>query len=321
MHATTETMHSRHLWESGFLFEVNNTRKLLIFPPENYALAVVASLQIIIGAVSNALVIATISLGQRYVKAPSDILALNLSFADLLPCLTFLPWVTFQLIQGEGFHERIIFLQGIYSSLRLCGENAVFAVMLDRYVATCLPLRYRAIITRKRTFLFTALFIWLFGFSIGLAKLVAVLLNLVTELVWVHSIMNLLTFISICAMHGSIFRQTRRQLKKISLEGVGGSNVMQRRKRQKLLLILKSANKALMFALSFFITFLQCPVVFFATYSDRMAHNSRIILIWQVRVSCFAFLHSCINPFIYSFRNTRFNEMFRRMINRTRRML
>ena len=147
--------HSR----DSVVFKMKNTTTLLIFLPDNYVLAVVTSLQIIVGAISNALVIATIVLGQMYDKAPSDIIVLNLSFVDLLPCLTFLPWKTFQLIQGEGFHEDIIFLQGIYFCLRLWGGNAVFAVMLDRYVATCLPLRYRAIVTRKRTFLFTVFFI------------------------------------------------------------------------------------------------------------------------------------------------------------------
>ena len=309
--------HSR----DSVVFKMNNTTTLLIFLPDNYALAVVTSLQIIVGAISNALVIATIVLGQRYDKAPSDIIVLNLSFVDLLPCLTFLPWMTFQLIQGEGFHEDIIFLQGIYFCLRLWGGNAVFAVMLDRYVATCLPLRYRAIVTRKRTFLFTVFFIWVFGFSFGLAKLVAVLLNFVNELFWVHSVMNLLTFTSICVMYGSILRQIRQQLKKISLAGIGGSNVLHTRKRQKLVLSLKSTNKALTFALSFFITFLPCLVTFFATYSDRIAQNTRMLLLWEIRVSCFGFLNSCINPVIHSFRNTRFNEMFWRMINRTRRTL
>ena len=139
-----------------YLVKMNNT--------ENYALAVVTSLQVTIGLISNAVVIAAISLGQRHNKTPADVMVLNLSCSDLLPCLTFLPWMTFQLIHGIHGEPTYYFIEALFSFLVICSENAVLAVTFDRYIAICYPLRYKSIMSANQNILLT-LCIWGIGIS------------------------------------------------------------------------------------------------------------------------------------------------------------
>ena len=295
----------------------NTSKSLISVPTEKYALVVLTSLQIIIGFISNAVVIATISLGQRHNKTPADIMVLNLSFSDLLPCLTFLPWMTFQVIHGMHMSEATYYyVRTIFCFLLNSSQNAVLAVTFDRYIAICNPLRYKSIMSPKTNILLT-LCIWGIGFLFGVVLLVSHYLHIhVSYVTLVYCSLTFMKMALIFTMYAIIFRHVRRQTNKINLENdINEFNInIGRTKHRKITVLVKSAKKTFAIVLLYFVTFLPIAILFFAVFSKRDETDwDQVKKLWFKRLSCFTFLNSCINPFIYSFRNARFGQMFSRM--------
>ena len=301
---------------------MNNTSNNLITisSPEKYALVVTTSVQILFGFISNAVVITTITLGQKYNKTPSDIMVLNLGYADLLPCLAFLPWLTFQLVQG--WHHSEYFFCALYLFVIQCSENAVLAVTIDRYIAICYPLRYRSIMSPKKIFIFIFM-TWGYGFINGIAFLVSESLDFEYPMLLAHCILNFVVMAVIFMMYGVIFRYVNRQTRQINLGDLIQSDI-QRKRLRKVLLLVKSAKKSFTIAFLYLVTFLPIPIYFIVVkfYFECKVEEDIDCMIsfetWFRRLNCFTFLNSCINPIIYSFKNTRFRRMFLKMINSLR---
>ena len=288
---------------------MNSTTKLMISPPEMYALIAITSGQIFIGFILNVAILATISLGQRHNKTPADIMVLNLSVADLLPCLSYLPWLAFQLIHGFHQEPTKYYFMFSYSFALHCSENAVLALTLDRYIAICFPLRYKSIMTAKITLLLTS-WTWIMGFSFAAGGLLPRYAGFMQKTIQTSiSIVDFLEMASILVLNGILFHQARTQAKKIIGGDISGSKKLAI-KRQKLAITIKSAYKTIFISLLYIVTFLPCSVVFFATWSDKESKQ-----IWSIRISSFTYLNSCINPFIYSFGNSRFRKMVYRVID------
>ena len=280
---------------------------------ENYALAVVTSLQVTIGLISNAVVIAAISLGQRHNKTPADVMVLNLSCSDLLPCLTFLPWMTFQLIHGIHGEPTYYFIEALFSFSVICSENAVLAVTFDRYIAICYPLRYKSIMSANQNILLT-LCIWGIGFIFGVALLVSRYLDFADPLILAYGFFTIIKIGIILTMYGIIFHHLRRQTYTLSCLLNANKLNHRRKEHRKISVLVKSARKTFAIALLYLVTFLPISISFITLF---LKHNgtefSEVEKKWFKRVSCFTFLNTCIDPFIYSFRNVRFRQMFLRM--------
>lgn len=291
---------------------MEDTARLLISPSERFVLVVTTLGQIFIGSISNAAIIATKLFGGRHDLGAADVMVLNLSVADILPCLSYLPWMTVQLIYG--FHDEPTkhYFNFLFSVALHCSENAVLGVTLDRYSAICFPLRYKSIMSPKRTLLLT-FSTWIIGFIFAIGSFVSYHLSFGLKIILACCILDSLQITSILVLYGFIFREIRKQSKRISFRSINGSN-MSARERKKFALIIKSATKTFAVALLYLITFLPCSIYFYATYSKRVAKDDKLgNRTWDIRLFCFTFLNSCINPLIYSFGNARFRKMFWRL--------
>lgn len=286
---------------------MHGTTKLTISPPEMYVLTAITSVQTFIGSISNAAILITIWLGQRHNKTPADIMALNLGVADLLPCLSYLSWLTFQLI--HGFHQKPTeyYFMSSYNFALKYSENAVLALTLDRFVAIYFPLRYKSIMTPNITHLLI-LWTWITSSILAVVGLVSDYLGYRKEVLIAFCVVQWLQLAFILAMNGILFHQARTQAKTISFGDVNGPNKLAI-KHQKLVITIKLAYKTIVISLLYFVTFVPCSVVFFATWNDKLLFQK-----WFIRVSCFTFCNSCIDPFVYSFGNARIRKMFCRVI-------
>ena len=115
-------------------------------------------------------------------------------------------------------------------------------------------------------------------------------------------------------MCGIIFHHLRRQTYTLSCL-LNANQLNHRRKgHRKISVLVKSARKTFAIALLYLVTFLPISISFITLF---LKHNgtefSEVEKKWFKRVSCFTFLNTCIDPFIYSFRNVRFRQMFLRM--------
>ena len=300
----------------------DTSNNLITIPsPEKYVLVVITSVQILFGFISNAVVIASITLGQRHNKTPSDIMILNLGCADLLPCLIFLSWLTFQVVQGWHHNEYYF---ALFLFVIQCSENAVLAVTIDRYIAICYPLRYSSILSPKKNFILIFMTWWI-GFINGITYLVSKFLHFEATMALANCILNFVEMAVVFMMYGVIFRHVNRQTRRINLEDFSQSDT-QRKRLRKVFLLVKSAKKSLTIALLYLVTFLPLPIYFIVMkwYFECNLEEDIVSVclisfeIWFRRLNCFTFLNSCINPIIYSLKNIRFRRMFLKMINSLR---
>ena len=132
------------------MIEMNHTTKLIIPRPQIYALSVIVSVQIFTGFTSNVAIFATISLRQRHNKTPANITVLNRSVADLFPSLSYLPWLTFQLIHGLHNRPTECYFNSSYIAALHCSENAVLELRLDSGILDVIHyLKYRKQASRR----------------------------------------------------------------------------------------------------------------------------------------------------------------------------
>ena len=97
-------------------------------------------------------------------------------------------------------------------------------------------------------------------------------------------------------MYAIIFRHVRRQTNQTSLGNFNKSNIG-RRKHKELSVLVKSAKKTFAIDLLYLVTFLPISIAILFVFSkpnDKdLDHVAKILF---KRLSCFAFLNSCINP-------------------------
>ena len=290
-----------------------NSNKPLIFPPETYALAVITSTESFVGLISNAAIIVAISLGRKHNKTPTDIMILNLSVADLLPCVSYLPWLTYQLIRGFHTRPASIFFDTLYCLSLHCSGNAVLAVTLDRFIAVCFSLRYKSIMTPRKTMLLTFM-VWLCSPILTVVVLISDYLDFWNKLILIYLILIFLEVSSILVLNGIIFHQARKQAQTVNVRDFNASNISAT-KLQKLARLVKSANGTVSISLLYFLTLMPCVISTFVLSIKNISKDDEVARTWRAIVGCVAFLNSCINPFVYSLGNSQFRKMLFRVIN------
>ena len=127
-------------------------RALILHPSEIPIFVTVVILQIVVDSLSNIVVITIFFVRRELLSWNSDLLVLNLSCADLLCCVSILPWMLNILIQKQFDNASFFYFASLYIFTTSCCVNAVIAVTFDRFIAVTYNLRYRVIMTKCKTY-------------------------------------------------------------------------------------------------------------------------------------------------------------------------
>ena len=148
--------------------DTTSERALILHPNEIPIFVTVLILQLVVGSLANFAVITIFFVRRELLSWPSDLLVLNLPCADLLCCVSILPWMLNILIQKQFDNARFFYFASLYIFTTSCCVNAVIAVTFDRFIAVTYNLRYRVIMTKRKTYNII-IFSWLWALvcSIG----------------------------------------------------------------------------------------------------------------------------------------------------------
>lgn len=281
---------------------------------ELYFLVTVSTLQSIIGSVANIITLITILLNRRLHHVPSNLLILNLAMVDLLSCAIFLPFHVHNLVQ-----ERLSkILRFAYHTLCLfhifCNGNAVFAITIDRFIAIAYPLRYKSLVTHQRSVLVIFLS-WLMpcvsavGFYISLQK------DSPKSSEYVLRVYIILSLVAVLVFYFLVYRAARRQRNKIMATNrtASISSCGMETSNNKIWTgspVWKSTVNTFLVVCLYFVTYLPI-LIYDLTFSvDKQLRYTSISERVYAWVLSFTFLNSCINPFLYAFRNRQFKKAF-----------
>lgn len=131
-------------------------------------LSTISALASVIGTLGNSLVLLAVYNNQNLRKKP-DLFITNLAFSDLTVCALFLPMTIYDLNQRARddhyviFHPVKLFLG--HASMVASASN-LFAVTVDRVIATGFPFKYIAVVT-TRNVLVGIVVVWIVALTFG----------------------------------------------------------------------------------------------------------------------------------------------------------
>ena len=197
--------------------ETTSERALTLHPSESPIFVTVVILQIVVGSLANIGVIAIFFVRRELLSWLSDLLVLNLSCADLLCCVSILPWMLNILIQKQFDNASFFYFASLYIFTTSCCVNAVIAVTFDRFIAVTYNLRYRVIMTKRKTYNII-IFSWLWALVCSIGGFISYNLEFMKWyeiILWSQHILGLVVGLS---MYVAIFKVAWTQAHNISAQ-------------------------------------------------------------------------------------------------------
>ena len=272
-------------------------RILILNPREFPILAAFILLQIVVGSSANIAVICMFYVRRGFRRRPSDLLILSLSTADLLCCVTILPWLLNVLVQRNLGGGSFFFFASLNIFEIACCENAVTAIAMDRFFAVVYNLRYQAMMTRSRTYFLIA-FSWSSALVAGIGGFVCYNLrqfSFYEKFLWAIQILNLLL---VFFMYGVIFHAAWTQTLSIRAQRKSVTGTFE---QARLRLVAKTVWNSFAIVCLFYASFLPFLIYDIVSSLDKTI-SKNLVRTMLIRFFSFTYISCCINPFIYVFR-------------------
>ena len=279
-------------------------RALILHPSEIPIFLTVVILQIVVGSLANIAVITIFFVRRELLSWPSDLLVLNLSCADLLCCVSILPWMLNILIQKQFDNASFFYFVSLYIFTASCCVNAVIAVTFDRFIAVTYNLRYRVIMTKCKTYNII-IFSWLWALACSIACFVSYNLELTKWYELFYWSQYILGLVLVLSMYVAIFKVAWTQAHNISAQTKSVHGFFERARCR---LMVKTVWNTFSIVFVCYVSFL--PVLIYdIVVSTPDRHIPRDELNTMLfRLFSFNFISSCIDPFIYVFRRQRYRQ-------------
>ena len=257
---------------------------------------------LIVGSCANLLIIISFIVF-NWARQPTEILLVSLSVADFLVCSVYQPLLVLRFIK-HGISQVYISFFGY--SLMTASMNGLLAVNFDRFVAIYFPYKYMNLVTEKTTTRLT-LISWVISFSTG----VLVISN-IRGFITIVYLYNTLTIALVPIIYGVIYREARKQARRIISQSLPSaqnhfpnrSNMMDKATRG-IGLVLVTTRMC-------WLPIILFPALMGALITDEEIHSA---ISWCLTAAC---VNSCINPFIYFYKFSKFRRNVRKLLQMIR---
>ena len=270
----------------------------------------VNSLAIIPTILLNTKVIVVVATGRR-LQTNSNILLACLAVTDLLAGLFLQPIAIAVEVKRAFGIEPFCKLRVVYSiaalGLVFASISHLLLISLDRYIATKHPLRYLEIVTKKRIYK-CVLVAWAIAVVVTVQEITLAIIesgNNIYSVVWtltgvIDCLVGLVYIGGICYCYAYIFKETRRQKKRLQTEQLTQEEAKRMKKDNK------ASNTLALILGAMIITYLPLIIVFL--FRDMVSPSARVTFYSWASTS--ALLGSLANPIIYCWRNKKLRRAF-----------
>ena len=265
-------------------------------------------MSLVIGSCANFLVIVSSLpfISVRGIEGTSLFLV-SLSVADFLLCAVYQPLLV---IRSNHPDQTQFFLASMWffgHSLMTASLNGLLAVSFDRFLAIYLPFKYITWMNKTNVSILISI-AWVLALALGTFSL--------SDNVGVKFIAHMYTTIIIVAvpiLYGVIYKEARKQARRIINQSMPGTKGFPNRHH-----LTDRATRGVGLVL---ITTLVCwlPLIILSPVFLATLKNDEDIfraMSWCLAVSC---VNSCINPFIYFYKFSKFRRNVRKLLQKIHR--
>ncbi|XP_078350871.1 trace amine-associated receptor 6-like [Oculina patagonica] len=271
---------------------------------ENVFFTVFNCLSLVIGSCANFLVIISslMFISVRDIEGTSLFLV-SLSVADFLLCAVYQPLLVIRFNCPDQTRSFLISMWFFGFSLMTASLNGLLAVSFDRFVAIYFPFKYITWMNETNVALLISVS-WVVALATGI-------LNLSNNfgakvLVYVYTT---IIIIAVPVLYGIIYKEARKQTRRIIEQSMPTFSNRHH--------LTEKATKGVGLVL---ITTLVCwlPIILFPAFSSTLKTDEDILTVvfWCSAASCF---NSCINPFIYFYKFSKFRRNVRKLFQKIQR--
>ncbi|XP_078350873.1 cannabinoid receptor 2-like [Oculina patagonica] len=264
-------------------------------------------LSLVIGSCANFLVIVSslMFISIRDIEGASLFLV-SLSVADFLLCAVYQPMLIIRFNHPDQTQFHRLSMSFLGYSLFTASLNGLLAVSSDRFVAIYLPFKYISWMNETNVVLLISVS-WVVAVVIGILNLsgnfgAKVISHLYTTII----------IVVVPILYGVIYKESRKQTRRINDQSMPAT--MQFPNRHHLT---DRATRGIGLVL---ITTLVCwlPMILFPAFSATLKTDEAIFkaVSWCLTASC---VNSCINPFIYFYKFSKFRRNVRKLFQKIRR--